>query len=87
MAQRLAVPEPGRTRVVDHLSVDRACLGLVLGKDDAMAAPAREERRLRSHEAEQGGGGEREVTSGDAADAAAVRAEKDTQNALPWWPL
>ena len=58
VAQRLAVPEPGRTRVVDHLSVDRAFLGLVLGKDDAMAAPAREERRLRSHEAEQGGGGE-----------------------------
>ena len=57
MAQRLAVPELGRTRVVDHLSVDRATLG-VLGKDDAMAAPAREERRLRSHEAEQGGGGE-----------------------------
>ena len=51
VAQRLAVPEPGRTRGVDHLSVDRGTPG-VLGKADAVAAPAREERRVRVHEGE-----------------------------------
>ena len=51
VAQRLAVPEPGRTRGVVGVPVAGAAAGEV-GSPDAVAAPAREERRVRVHEGE-----------------------------------